>query len=332
MATYTSDGLLIRGIGGLYTVHLAHTSATPLAGMQADCRACGAFRHAGIKPLCGDHVRVEYTDASFTVGVDGMPVPNGTDMMITSILPRRNALIRPPLANLDFCFVCLAAASPAPMTDMTDKLLCILEHNHIEPIIIIGKSELDPDRAAQILDIYTRAGFPVFTVSCRNGTGTDAVGSYIQTHLNGKIAAFAGASGVGKSTLLKLLAGELTPVSGSVACAARPCYVPQQPDLTGLSVAEALGAAEKIAALRAICAGSTDPVHYDTLGDDWEIEAKCRAALDGWGLHRVGPDTPADTLSGGERTKLLLAGASLRKPEILLLDEPTNHLDEEGRR
>lgn len=140
-------------------------------------------------------------------------------------------------------------------------------------------------------------------------------------------AAIVGNNGTGKSTLLKLLAGELTPVSGSVACAARPCYVPQQPDLTGLSVAEALGAAEKIAALRAICAGSTDPVHYDTLGDDWEIEAKCRAALDGWGLHRVGPDTPADTLSGGERTKLLLAGASLRKPEILLLDEPTNHLD-----
>ena len=145
-------------------------------------------------------------------------------------------------------------------------------------------------------------------------------------------AAIVGNNGTGKSTLLKLLAGELTPVSGSVACTARPCYVPQQPDLTGLSVAEALGAAEKIAALRAICAGSTDPVHYDTLGDDWEIEAKCRAALDGWGLHRVGPDTPADTLSGGERTKLLLAGASLRKPEILLLDEPTNHLDEEGRR
>ena len=145
-------------------------------------------------------------------------------------------------------------------------------------------------------------------------------------------AAIVGNNGTGKSTLLKLLAGELTPVSGSVACAARPCYVPQQPDLAGLSVTEALGAAEKIAALRAICAGSTDPAHYDTLGDDWEIEAKCRAALDGWGLHRVGPDTPADTLSGGERTKLLLAGASLRKPEILLLDEPTNHLDEEGRR
>lgn len=79
-------------------------------------------------------------------------------------------------------------------------------------------------------------------------------------------------------------------MSGSIACAARPCYVPQQPDLAGTSVAEALGAAGKLAALHAICAGSTDPAHYDALGDDWEIESKCRAALDGWGLRHVAPD------------------------------------------
>ena len=74
-------------------------------------------------------------------------------------------------------------------------------------------------------------------------------------------AAIVGNNGTGKSTLLKLLAGELTPVSGSVACAARPCYVPQQPDLAGLSVTEALGAAEKIAALRAICAAIASGRH-----------------------------------------------------------------------
>ena len=145
-------------------------------------------------------------------------------------------------------------------------------------------------------------------------------------------AAVVGNNGTGKSTLLKLLAGELTPASGCVACTAPACYVPQQPDLAGLSVAGALGVAEKRAALHAICAGSTDPAHYDALGDDWDIESKCRAALDGWGLHHVGPDSPADALSGGEKTKLLLAGATLCQPEILLLDEPTNHLDEAGRR
>mgnify|MGYP000014228276 FL=1 len=145
-------------------------------------------------------------------------------------------------------------------------------------------------------------------------------------------AAIVGSNGTGKSTLLKLLAGRLAPVSGSIACAAHPYYIPQQPDLAGTSVAEALGAAGKLAALHAICAGSTDPAHYDALGDDWEIESKCRAALDGWGLRHVAPDAPADALSGGEKTKLLLAGATLRQPEILLLDEPTNHLDEAGRR
>lgn len=145
-------------------------------------------------------------------------------------------------------------------------------------------------------------------------------------------AAVVGSNGAGKSTLLKLLAGELTPTSGSIACAARPYYVPQQPCLAGLSVAEALGIAEKRAALHAICAGSTDPAHYDALGDDWEIESKCRAALDGWGLPHICPDTAAGALSGGEKTRLLLAGAALCQPEILLLDEPTNHLDEAGRR
>ena len=144
-------------------------------------------------------------------------------------------------------------------------------------------------------------------------------------------AAVVGANGTGKSTLLKLLAGELTPASGSVACAARPCYIPQQPCLTGLSVAETLGVAGKIEALHAVCAGSADPAHYDALGDDWEIESRCRAALDTWGLHRIAPESPADALSGGEKTKLLLAGMTLRQPEIVLLDEPTNHLDEAGR-
>lgn len=95
-------------------------------------------------------------------------------------------------------------------------------------------------------------------------------------------AAIVGSNGTGKSTLLKLLAGRLAPVSGSIACAAHPYYIPQQPDLAGTSVAEALGVAGKYAALHAICAGSTDPAHYDALGDDWEIESKCRTALDGW--------------------------------------------------
>lgn len=148
----------------------------------------------------------------------------------------------------------------------------------------------------------------------------------------GAKASLVGDNGTGKSTLLKLIAGELAPSAGSIACSSRPYYVPQQVGLAGMSVGRALGVAEKVEALHAICGGSTDPAYYDALADDWEIESRCRAALDGWGLPHVAPDTPVDRLSGGEKTRLLLAGIAVHNPAVVLLDEPTNHLDAPGRR
>ena len=148
----------------------------------------------------------------------------------------------------------------------------------------------------------------------------------------GAKVSLVGDNGTGKSTLLKLIAGELAPSSGSIVCPSRPYYVPQQAGIAGISVARALGVDGKVGALRAICAGSTDAACYDILADDWEVEARCRAALDGWGLPHVGLDSPVDTLSGGEKTRLLLAGVAVHAPAVILLDEPTNHLDASGRR
>lgn len=136
-----------------------------------------------------------------------------------------------------------------------------------------------------------------------------------------------GPNGAGKSTLLQLLAGRLAPAAGSIVLSSRPYFIPQQVAPDGRSVAELMGVAEKLHALRAIYAGSVAAADFKTLGDDWSIEERCRTALDGWGLHRVAPDTPASSLSGGERTKAMLAGWDLHAPEIVLLDEPTNHLD-----
>lgn len=147
----------------------------------------------------------------------------------------------------------------------------------------------------------------------------------------GAKVSLVGNNGTGKSTLLKLIAGELAPSSGSIVCPSRPYYVPQQAGIAGISVARALGVDGKVGALRAICAGSTDAACYDILADDWEVEARCRAALDGWGLPHVGLDSPVDTLSGGEKTRLLLAGVAVHSPAVILLDEPTNHLDAPGR-
>ena len=143
----------------------------------------------------------------------------------------------------------------------------------------------------------------------------------------GAKVSLVGDNGTGKSTLLKLIAGELAPSSGSIVCPSRPYYVPQQAGIAGISVARALGVDGKVGALRAICAGSTDAACYDILAVDWAVEARCRAALDGWGLPHVGLDSPVDTLSGGEKTRLLLAGVAVHAPAVILLDEPTSFLD-----
>ena len=127
------------------------------------------------------------------------------EIMIAEILDRKNALIRPPLANLDTLFVAMASASPAPLLSTVDKLIFIAEFNNIEPIIVIGKNELDHDEATRIADIYRTAGFTVFTLSALTGDGVEALADYIHHNLAGKIAAFSGASGVGKSSLLNRL-------------------------------------------------------------------------------------------------------------------------------
>ena len=110
-----------------------------------------------------------------------------------------------------------------------------------------------------------------------------------------------------------------------------PYYVPQQTDIRSESVGRTLGVAEKLDALRAICDGSANPDHYDTLADDWDIESRCRSALDAWGLPHVELTASTDSLSGGEKTRLSLAGLTIHRPAIVLLDEPTNHLDRTGR-
>lgn len=144
---------------------------------------------------------------------------------------------------------------------------------------------------------------------------------------SGGKAAVIGNNGTGKSTLLKLIAGELEVSSGSVYCASTPYYIPQQAGITGMTVSEALGVSAKIEALHAICNGSDKYAYYETLADDWDIESRCRAALDHWRLPDAGLTTPVSLLSGGEKTKLFLAGLSVHRPGIVLLDEPTNHLD-----
>ncbi|AXK37172.1 ABC transporter ATP-binding protein [Streptomyces armeniacus] len=141
-----------------------------------------------------------------------------------------------------------------------------------------------------------------------------------------------GLNGTGKSTLLKLIAGELTPLDGSVRVAGEIGYLPQNLTLdTTLRVDEALGIAAARAALHAIEAGDAAEEHFTAVGDDWDVEERARATLDQLGLTGIGLDRTIGEVSGGESVLLRLAALLLSRPDVLLLDEPTNNLDREAR-
>ncbi|MYW14746.1 ATP-binding cassette domain-containing protein [Streptomyces sp. SID2955] len=142
-----------------------------------------------------------------------------------------------------------------------------------------------------------------------------------------------GVNGSGKSTLLKLLAGELTPAEGSVKAAGEIGCLPQNVTLdTALRVDQALGIAGQRAALHAIEAGDAAEEHFETVGDDWDVEERALATLGELGLGHIGLDRTVGEVSGGESVLLRLAALLLRRPDILLLDEPTNNLDLYARR
>ena len=191
-------GRIIEGVGGLYTVRVENDGEVK----NIFCRAKGIFRHEGISPLVGDIVSLDTL-----AGED--------NAVIDEIFERKNSLIRPPMANLDCVFVAFASAKPAPMLDMVDKLIAILEHNDIEPVIVIGKSELDPIKASELAEIYDKAGFRVFSLSCTTGEGVEEIRKFISERSG--VMAMAGASGVGKSTLLNKLFPSLELGTGSVS-------------------------------------------------------------------------------------------------------------------
>jgi ATPase subunit of ABC transporter with duplicated ATPase domains len=142
-----------------------------------------------------------------------------------------------------------------------------------------------------------------------------------------------GANGTGKSTLLRLAAGLLTPTSGSVTVSGTLAYLPQDITLaTDLRVDAALGIAERRAALRAIESGDASEEHFTALGDDWDVEERAAATLGSLGLGGIGLDRTVGELSGGETVLLRLAALLLERPDVLLLDEPTNNLDVYARR
>ena len=187
---------IVKGVGGLYTVTVL-SEDSELCSESIRCRARGAFRHNHITPLPGDLVYIR-PDAQRQNAEE-------ISYVIDEITDRRNALIRPPMANLDYLFVTMAAASPSPILSTVDKLISIAEHNKIEPVIVITKCELDSDYAEELYSLYSRAGFTCFKLSAKEDIGVAPIDEFIKANLPHKTAAFAGASGIGKSTLLNRL-------------------------------------------------------------------------------------------------------------------------------
>jgi len=144
--------------------------------------------------------------------------------------------------------------------------------------------------------------------------------------------ALIGNNGTGKSTLLKLIAGDLHPLNGLVKAESEPYYVPQLfGQFNEYSIARALRIEDKLQALKEILDGNATEENLALLDDDWMIEERCREALAHWKLHELDLTQKMGMLSGGQKTKVFLAGILIHRPEIVLLDEPSNHLDALGR-
>ncbi len=172
-------GIIYKGIGGFYYVKTD-------IGEVVECKARGKFRKDRIIPMIGDEVEIEVS---------------GGKGSITEIYPRRSKLIRPAVANIDLIVVTAAAASPEPSTYLIDKMLVNAEINGIEAMVCINKSDLA--NADALVRLYEKAGYRTFCVSAEKNEGTEELFEAIK----GKTTAFAGVSGVGKSSLLTLLIG-----------------------------------------------------------------------------------------------------------------------------
>lgn len=177
-------GRIIKGIGGFYYVEAADS--------LYECKAKGILRKKRITPLVGDFVTISVKDQS--------------ENTIDEILERKNSLVRPPLANIDVLAIVVSTCSPMPNFLVIDKLISIAENKGIEPIIIITKNDLVS--GDEIYKIYSNSGFHVFM--------NDEV-ERIKDFFNGKVVAFTGNSGVGKSTLLNAIDSRLGLSTGEIS-------------------------------------------------------------------------------------------------------------------
>ena len=181
-------GRIVRSISGFYDVRTEKKLIS--------CRARGILRKTGETPLTGDLVEIT--------------VEKGKGM-VERILPRRNSFVRPAVANIDALVVFAANVNPVTEPFLIDRVAAIAGDQEVPVYLCVNKCDLDP--AADLVRIYTRAGFPVICTSAETGEGVEQLRQLIR----GKLTAFTGNSGVGKSSILNRLCPELALATGEVS-------------------------------------------------------------------------------------------------------------------
>lgn len=188
------QGKIIKGIAGFYYVQTTDG--------QYECKAKGIFRREKIKPLVGDDVKISVTDEDRKTG------------NVDQILPRKNTLIRPAVANIDQVLVIFAAASPKPNLNLLDRFLVSMKKQGVPALICFNKQDMVAEEEQnRLMHIYDKSGCRVLFTCAEKDQGIGLV----RDLLKGKTTAVAGPSGVGKSTMVNLLAPEARMETGEIS-------------------------------------------------------------------------------------------------------------------
>ena len=189
------QGKIVKGISGFYYVHVVESGIY-------ECEAKGIFRQQKMKPLVGDDVEIDIISEEKKTG------------NVAAILPRKNALIRPAVANVDQALLIFAAASPNPNFNLLDRFLVMMGRQDVPVILCFNKCDLITEEQKQEIEaIYEVSGCKILFVSAKKELGLKE----LQEILEGKTTTVAGPSGVGKSSLINLLAPEACMETGEIS-------------------------------------------------------------------------------------------------------------------
>ena len=189
------QGKIVKGIAGFYYVHVSGREIY-------ECKAKGIFRKDNIKPLVGDDVEIEITDAANCKG------------NIISILPRRNSLIRPAVANIDQALVIFAVTKPEPNYNLLDRFLIMMRRQGLDCVICFNKRDIaSKEERAAIRAIYANSGCTVLFASAVKKEGLEEIAAVLKD----KTTAVAGPSGVGKSSIINCLQKNKTMETGAIS-------------------------------------------------------------------------------------------------------------------